>query len=120
MGAVGEEATLRWTAGKVASRLDLPDHVAKELRELVHRRNRLAHHAILEYRAARQQRGLDAVPDWGRSFEHLGVVFNEAFHRLLPISEAIRLEPPGRLPSESKISELWRPPPLETPHPLDE
>ena len=102
------ERQLRLTPGKVARKLNLPEEILKDLRELVGVRHKLAHVWLLSYGSAREQEGDAAVTKALQSLEEQLFVFTRASERLVELAAASSEEADaGALAPERALS-LWR------------
>lgn len=101
------ERQLRLTPGKVGRKLNLPEAVLKDLRELVGVRHKLAHVWLLSYGAAREKEGDEAVSKALQSLEEQMFVFTRASERLIELAGAAGEAEPAPLAQERAL-ELWR------------
>ena len=101
------ERQLRLTPGKVGRKVNLPEPVLKDLRELVGVRHKLAHVWLISYGAAREKEGDEAVTKALESLEQQLFVFTRASERLVHLAGAASEAEPKPLAQERAL-ELWR------------
>jgi hypothetical protein len=70
-----------WPAGRIANELQLSDGVAADLKEVVDRRNLVAHHAWRFYFTARERHGDPAVDAYCAWLDEQTAVFGRACRR---------------------------------------
>ena len=101
------ERQLRLTPSEIGRKLQLPDPIIKDLRELVGVRNRLVHVWLLSYQAAREKEGDEMVHKALRSLEQQLFIFNRASERLVELAAAIDQAQARVIPSQRALT-LWR------------
>ena len=101
------ERQLRLTPGKLGRRVNLPEAILKDLRELVGVRHKLAHVWLLSYGAAREKEDKDAVAKALQSLEEQLFVFTRASERLVDLAAAVSEAEPEPL-AQGRALELWR------------
>jgi len=101
------ERQLRLTPGKLGRRVNLPEAILKDLRELVGVRHKLAHVWLLSYGAAREKEDKDAVAKALQSLEEQLFVFTRASERLVDLAAAVSEAEPESL-AHGRALELWR------------
>ncbi len=101
------ERQLRLTPSQIARRLELPDAIVKDLRELVGVRNRIVHVWLLSYQASREKEGDGAVDTGLRALEQQLFIFNRASERLVELAAAMKQADSGTI-SPQRATALWR------------
>jgi hypothetical protein len=79
----------KWTAGKIAREMHVPDEVAADLKTAAARRNVVAHHAWRYYISARGKRGDSAVAHYCEWFDEEARMMGLAFNGVMTIRAAL-------------------------------
>lgn len=101
------ERQLLVTPGKVARRVNLPEEVVRDLRELIGVRHKLAHVWLLSYGSAREKEGDEAVTKALQSLEEQLFVFTRASERLVELAAAAGEAEPDPIDQKQALA-LWR------------
>jgi hypothetical protein len=93
------------TAGGAASKLQVPEAVAADLRAVVRRRNLVAHHAWRFYLAGREKPGDGAVEAYATWLDEQAMVMGRAYNGVMAMVSALRRR---RRSSDQRLLNLWR------------
>ena len=105
----------KWTAGKVARELSVPDEIAVDLITAANRRNVVAHHAWRYYITARGRRGDSAVAHYCDWFDEEAQMMGFAFNGVMTIRAALAAS--ARPLAGAVVLGLWR---QSVPDPIEE
>jgi hypothetical protein len=105
----------KWTAGKVAREISVPEEIAADLITASQRRNVVAHHAWRFYIGARGKRGDAAVADYCDWLDEEARMMGHAYNGVMMIRSALAASATP-LATDAVLT-LWR---ESVPEPIDE